>query len=85
MLNTRKDYEFWDPKRTGFVTNYPNFLHWKNLAAGNLSADGPLNIYVHTPYCIQRCSYCYYKTVNLKGAERTQRIERYVNALCKEI
>jgi oxygen-independent coproporphyrinogen-3 oxidase len=85
MLNTRKDYEFWDPKRAGFVTNYPNFLHWKNLAAGNLSADGPLNIYVHTPYCIQRCSYCYYKTVNLKGAERTQRIERYVNALCKEI
>ncbi|MFM8444542.1 MAG: coproporphyrinogen-III oxidase family protein [Methylococcus sp.] len=85
MLNTRKDLEFWNPKRTGFVTNYPNFLHWKPLAPESLGTGRPLNIYVHTPFCIQRCSYCYYKTVNLKPAEKRDRIERYVDALCREI
>jgi len=85
MLNTRKDYEFWDPKRTGFVTNYPNFLHWKQLSPDHLADSQPLNIYVHTPFCIQRCSYCYYKTVNLKPSEKKDRIERYVDALCREI
>jgi oxygen-independent coproporphyrinogen-3 oxidase len=85
MLNTRKDYEFWDPKRTGFVTNYPNFLHWKQLSSDKLDAERPLNIYVHTPFCIQRCSYCYYKTVNLKPAEKRDRIGRYVDSLCREI
>jgi oxygen-independent coproporphyrinogen-3 oxidase len=85
MLNTRKDYQFWDPKRTGFVTNYPNFLHWKQLASQKLREDRPLNIYVHTPFCIQRCSYCYYKTVNLKPAEKADRISRYVDSLCREI
>lgn len=85
MLNTRKDYEYWDPKRTGFVTNYPNFLHWKSLSAETLANHRPLNIYVHTPFCIQRCSYCYYKTVNLKPAEKRDRIGRYVDSLCREI
>jgi oxygen-independent coproporphyrinogen-3 oxidase len=85
MLNTRTDYEFWDPKRTGFVTNYPNFLHWKTLNDEQLNDTRPLNIYVHTPFCIQRCSYCYYKTVNLKPAEKKDRIGRYVDNLCKEI
>lgn len=85
MLNTRKDHEYWDPKRTGFVTNYPNFLHWKQLIPDQLTENQPLNIYIHTPFCIQRCSYCYYKTVNLKPAEKKDRIERYVQALCREI
>jgi oxygen-independent coproporphyrinogen III oxidase len=85
MINTRKDHDYWDPKRTGFVTNYPNFLHWKQLAAEQMADNQPLNVYVHTPFCIQRCAYCYYKTINLHASEKQQRIERYVNALCREI
>lgn len=45
----------------------------------------PLNLYVHIPYCIQRCAYCYYKTVNLKPAEKHDRIARYIDSLCQEI
>ncbi|MGH8547087.1 MAG: coproporphyrinogen-III oxidase family protein [Methylococcales bacterium] len=85
MINTRKEHDYWDPKRTGFVTNYPNFLHWKQLAAEQMEDNRPVNIYVHTPYCIQRCAYCYYKTVNLHASEKQQRMERYVHALCREI
>lgn len=85
MINTRQDYDYWDPARKGFVTNYPNFPHWKRLTAEQIADSRPLNIYLHTPYCIQRCSYCYYKTVNLHSSERKERMARYVDALCQEI
>jgi oxygen-independent coproporphyrinogen-3 oxidase len=84
MINTRQDHDYWDPARKGFVTNYPNFPHWKRLSPGQIDS-GPLNIYLHTPFCIQRCSYCYYKTINLRGADKAERMDRYVNALCREI
>jgi hypothetical protein len=58
MINTRQDYDYWDPARKGFVTNYPNFPHWKRLTAEQIADSRLLNIYLHTPYCIQRCSYC---------------------------
>jgi len=86
VINTRKDKDYWDPSRTGFVTNYPNFLHWKRLASQKMSnAQRPLNIYVHIPFCIQRCAYCYYKTINLRGREKSKRMDDYVDALCREI
>lgn len=85
MINTRKDNDYWDPSRKGFVTNYPNFLHWKRLSAQEMLPQEPLNVYVHAPYCIQRCSYCYYKTINLRGTEKYKRMDTYVDALCREI
>lgn len=85
MINTRKDQDYWDPARKGFVTNYPNFPHWKRMDAMEMAERRPLNIYLHTPFCIQRCSYCYYKTINLRGTEKYERMERYVNTLCREI
>ncbi|NJP04551.1 MAG: radical SAM family heme chaperone HemW [Chloroflexaceae bacterium] len=85
MINTRKDNAYWDPSRKGFVTNYPNFLHWKTLSATDMADNRPLNVYLHTPYCIQHCAYCYYKTINLRGTNKAQRIDQYVDALCREI
>jgi oxygen-independent coproporphyrinogen-3 oxidase len=74
-----------EPARRGFITNFPNFQHWKNEDLSQPKEKKLLNIYIHLPYCIQRCSYCYYRTVNLKGNERNQQINDYVQALCKEI
>lgn len=85
MINTRKDKSYWDPARKGFVTNYPNFLHWKKLSATEMVENKPLNIYLHTPYCIQQCAYCYYKTINLRGTNKAERMDLYVDALCREI
>nr|VFJ62921.1 MAG: oxygen-independent coproporphyrinogen-3 oxidase [Candidatus Kentron sp. FM]VFJ64275.1 MAG: oxygen-independent coproporphyrinogen-3 oxidase [Candidatus Kentron sp. FM]VFK13986.1 MAG: oxygen-independent coproporphyrinogen-3 oxidase [Candidatus Kentron sp. FM] len=71
-----------EPSRRGFITNYPNFQHWKKTTAEEMTAGEPLNIYVHIPFCAQQCSYCYYRTV--KGTRKSE-VDRYVNALCREI
>jgi len=39
-------------------------------------------IYIHIPFCKSRCSYCDFATDVYKSAET---VERYVNALCREI
>ncbi|EIJ41672.1 Fe-S oxidoreductase, coproporphyrinogen III oxidase [Beggiatoa alba B18LD] len=82
MINTRKENPYWEPSRKGFITNYPNFLHWKKLDVDEMQTDRPLNLYVHSPFCAQRCSYCYYRTIT---NSRKSEIDRYVDALCKEI
>lgn len=71
-----------EPSRRGFVTNYPNFQHWKKTSPDQVQPVPPLNIYVHIPFCAQQCSYCYYRTVT---GSRKSEMDRYVDALCKEI
>ena len=71
-----------EPKRLPLNPNYPPFRQWKRSAVGELLTEKPLNIYVHIPFCTQRCAFCYYKTVDLK---ENPEVEGYVAALCKEI
>ena len=71
-----------EPKRLPLNPNYPPFRQWKRSAVGDLLTEKPLNIYVHIPFCTQRCAFCYYKTVDLK---ENPEVEGYVAALCKEI
>ncbi len=73
-----------DPSRRGFLTNYPPFRYWRPEVIDRFSAPRPLNLYLHTPYCIQRCEYCFYKVTTL-GENRKAEIDRYVAALCREI
>lgn len=82
MLNVMRDPT--EPTRRGFVTNYPHFRHWRREAGAEGVEAQPLNVYLHTPYCIQRCAYCFYKTTTL-GRSRRGEIDRYVAALCREI
>ncbi len=42
----------------------------------------PAGIYVHIPFCRSRCSYCDFATDVYKNAET---VERYANAVCREI
>ncbi|MEC4895504.1 MAG: radical SAM family heme chaperone HemW [Oscillatoria sp. PMC 1051.18] len=71
-----------EPKRLPLITNYPSFRKWNKTALDEKLQDDPMCIYVHIPFCTQRCSFCYYKTVDLK--ERPE-VDGYVDALCKEI
>ena len=71
-----------EPKRLPLNPNYPPFRQWKRSVVGDLLTEKPLNIYVHIPFCTQRCAFCYYKTVDLK---ENPEVEGYVAALCKEI
>ncbi len=70
--------------RKGFIITYPMFRYWNKEAVEEGLRPRPLNLYVHTPYCIQRCAYCYFKTTTLKD-NRLQEIDRYVSSVCKEI
>ncbi|NJK33223.1 MAG: coproporphyrinogen III oxidase family protein [Deltaproteobacteria bacterium] len=73
-----------DPTRKGFLTNYPPFRYWRPEAVEGFASAKPLNVYVHVPYCVQRCEYCFYKVTTL-GDNRKAEIDRYVAALCTEI
>jgi oxygen-independent coproporphyrinogen III oxidase len=70
--------------RKGFVTNYPPYRYWRPEVAQHFLEPAPLNIYVHSPYCVQRCAYCHYKTTTL-GESRKTELDRYVASLCREI
>lgn len=70
--------------RRGFVTNYPDFRQWRREAVEQGLERQPLNVYLHLPYCIQRCAYCHYKTTTLRNTQ-TAEIDRYVDSLCREI
>lgn len=82
MLNVIQDKT--EVTRRGFVTNYPLFRYWRREAAEEGIHSRPLNVYLHTPYCIQRCAYCHYKTTTLRENQKAQ-IDRYVDSLCQEI
>lgn len=71
-----------DAKRIPLTPNYPPFKKWKRSAVGEKLQAEPICLYIHIPFCTQRCSFCYYKTIDLK--ERPE-VDSYVDALCKEI
>lgn len=68
--------------RKGFVSNYPHFRYWRKPAAEKMLAEEPVNIYIHVPFCAQKCAYCYYKTELYSNPAQ---LEAYVDALCEEI
>ncbi len=80
MMN-RKNIEI-KPSRKGFVTNYPHFRYWKKPAINDLLSGLPLNIYLHAPFCIRKCAYCYYRTEKYKNQVQ---LDEYTEALCREI
>ncbi len=83
ILPTRSSVSM-EPTRNNFVNMYPPYRYWRPEHVALITERAPLNIYVHIPYCIQRCSYCFYK-VSRVGDNRQTEIDRYVDALCREI
>ena len=73
-----------------FVSAYPPFSCWQPgdvaafrrvLASPPDRADPrPLGLYVHIPFCVKRCDYCYY----LSYDDRTEQIDRYLEAVLRE-
>src|SRR5579863_8601290 len=70
--------------RKGVIINYPQFRFWHKEAVAEGLRQQPLNLYIHMPYCIQRCAYCYFKTTTLKE-NRLADIDTYVRAVCAEL
>ncbi len=80
------------PVGSYFVSTYPPFSCWtkenvrdaqRALETPASSANQvPLGLYVHIPFCIQRCQYCYYLSYADKSGEQ---IDRYLDALTAEL
>ncbi len=73
-----------------FVATYPPFFHWspETVAAAEAALDTPpgqpappLGLYVHVPFCVQRCRYCHY----LSYDDRAQDMEPYLGAVLREL
>lgn len=72
-----------------FISNYPPYSCWTaegirafERALDRPSPPGPLSLYVHLPFCEQRCGYCCYRTHLTASAEK---VDRYIDALTKEL
>ncbi len=74
-----------------FVSTFPPFSCWTEDAVGRVRsvlgtsvADPqrtPLGLYVHVPFCSQRCDFCYYRSY---ASTSRQTMERYVSDLLVE-
>jgi oxygen-independent coproporphyrinogen III oxidase len=73
-----------------FISNYPPYSCWNTDALPAVEealhqppkVSTPLGLYLHIPFCRKRCKFCYFKVfTDVKAVE----VQRYVDALCKEI
>lgn len=70
------------PTRDEFYTNYPFFKYWNQDKNANLSSHAGINIYIHIPYCIQICDYCFYMKELVRSKDQ---VNEYVDYLCREM
>jgi len=65
------------------ITKYPLVTEEELFAGYTLPSDGLFDIYVHIPFCLQRCLFCHYP---LKlGTNQDQEKDRYLAALDREM
>ena len=74
-----------------FVSTYPPFSCWSQEAVADYrrmlnrprdpAQSIPLGLYVHIPFCVDRCQYCYYLSSDNKLGE----IDGYLDALAAEL
>ena len=72
-----------------FVSNYPPFSTWKPEYIPKLlhaltrrPKAGPLGLYVHIPFCRQRCAYCYFRVYPRRDATD---VDEYIDAVLHEL
>ncbi len=70
------------PTREEFYTNYPFYKYWNSDHNDRLLSPEGINIYIHIPFCIQICDYCFYMKELIKSKEQ---VDEYVDYLCREI
>ena len=75
-----------------FVANYPPFSFWTGEETAKVSQclarppepDATLGLYVHLPFCRQRCHFCYFRVYTGLDAGR-DRVTRYVDDVLREL
>ncbi len=89
-LATARDADVGEPLLGSyFVSAYPPFAFWSEEGAARFArqleqalAERPrLGLYVHVPFCSQRCHFCYY----LSHDDREGDLDPYLDALAEEL
>ena len=70
------------PDREEFYTNYPLYRYWNSDKNEKFMLPEGINIYIHIPFCIQICDYCFYMKELIKSKDQ---VNEYVDYLCREI
>lgn len=70
------------PPANFFHTNFTNSDYQEQLKASNQQRPENISIYIHIPFCPQRCHFC---GCNTEIGQKRPFIERYVDAIKKEI
>jgi putative oxygen-independent coproporphyrinogen III oxidase len=75
-----------------FVSAYPPFSCWGPKyvdqidrmlgTASNTQVDVPLGLYVHIPFCVERCHFCYYRSF---ADPNPGTLDSYLDSLINEI
>jgi coproporphyrinogen III oxidase-like Fe-S oxidoreductase len=73
-----------------FISNYPPFSCWSeedipdflDALAHAPKEPGPLGLYVHLPFCRQRCHYCYFRVYPRRNMED---VEKYIQSVLREL
>ena len=72
-----------------FISNYPPFSCWnaEHIPAlrqrlDSRPDDRPLGLYVHLPFCRQRCHYCYFRVYPRCARED---VDLYIDSVLKEL
>jgi oxygen-independent coproporphyrinogen-3 oxidase len=70
------------PTAVEFTESFTEAHYRQRLAAANRRADDPLSLYVHIPFCEQRCSFCGCNAIITKRRDRAQ---EYLEHVFREI
>jgi oxygen-independent coproporphyrinogen-3 oxidase len=73
-----------------FVSNYPPYSFWKpehvpaveRVLGEPAPSTVPLGLYLHIPFCRQRCDFCYFKVYTDKNSKE---IRRYLEGVRREV
>ena len=81
-----------DPTRAGnhFFSNYPAYSFWdaeqlpevQRVLATAPEVEKPLILYIHIPFCRQRCEFCFFKVYTGKSSSE---VRFYLDALLAEL
>jgi len=75
-----------------FVANYPPFDFWRRENCDEAldaldrppTPGTPLGLYVHIPFCRQRCHFCYFRVYTGEDAGH-EHVDKYVDTLLEEV
>ncbi|MBU0487281.1 MAG: oxygen-independent coproporphyrinogen III oxidase [Bacteroidetes bacterium] len=70
------------PPATSFHNRYKPKDYKEHLIASNIRGDKNISVYIHIPFCFQRCCFC---GCNSSLFENNDLLESYMAALLKEI